>query len=217
MVFCTARDMLDEIQQKNLCVRILEARIGNKKQYNRPTCNEVATLMVGNGSEEVYGRDIIVSTIQGHLKRINETHPSYISLQYPLLFPFGEDGWKMRIRFTNTNSNRNNSRKEVSMRDYYAFQIHNRLIKGKTFLQGCCLFQPFLVDAYVAVEEDRLQYIRTNQKKLRYELYQGLKDTVIVGDTNATAIGRQFILPSSCTRGLRYMIQNYQDAMVICK
>lgn len=51
--------------------------------------------MVDNDSKEVYGHDVIVSTIQCHLKRINETHPSYLLLQYPLLFPFGEDGWKM--------------------------------------------------------------------------------------------------------------------------
>lgn len=33
MVFRTARDMFDKIQQKNLCIRNLEAKTGNRRQY----------------------------------------------------------------------------------------------------------------------------------------------------------------------------------------
>jgi len=37
-------------------------------------------------------RDIIVETQHGQLQRIHELHSSCLALQYPLLFPYGEDG-----------------------------------------------------------------------------------------------------------------------------
>jgi hypothetical protein len=73
------------------------------------------------------------------------------------------------------------------------------------------------VDAYAAIEQNRLKYLRLNQKKLRVDLYQGLQDAIAAGDSSATAIGHRIILPSSFTIGPRHMVQNYQDAMVICR
>jgi hypothetical protein len=71
------------------------------------------------------------------------------------------------------------------------------------------------VDAYVAIEQNRLQYLRPNKKKVCANLYQGLQDAIAAGDTNAVAIGQRIILPSSFTVGPRHMVQNYQDAMAI--
>ncbi|XP_075521378.1 uncharacterized protein LOC142554601 [Primulina tabacum] len=67
------------------------------------------------------------------------------------------------------------------------------------------------------VESGRLTYIRMHQKQLRCEMYKGLHDALLHGETNASIQGRRIILPSSFTGGARYMIQNYQDAMAICK
>ena len=84
-------------------------------------------------------------------------------------------------------------------------------------LLGGRLFQQFIVNAYTSIEEERLQWVRQNQLKLRSELYGGLKDAMLRGDTNAKTVGKQIILPSSFTGSLRYMAQNYQDAMAICR
>jgi hypothetical protein len=73
------------------------------------------------------------------------------------------------------------------------------------------------VDAYAAVKQNRLRNLHLNKKKLRADLYQGLQDTITTGDNNATTIGQRIILPSSFTRGPRHMVQNYQDAMAICR
>ena len=42
-------------------------------------------------------------------------------------------------------------------------------------------------------------------------------DAILGGDTDATTIGKRVILPSSFTGGPRYMAQNYQVAMAICR
>ena len=53
------------------------------------------------------------------------------------------------------------------------------------------------------------------KKILRLELYYGLKDAVLRGDTNPITVGKRIVLPSSFTGSPRYMVQNYQDAMAI--
>jgi len=55
------------------------------------------------------------------------------------------------------------------------------------------------VDAYATIEQNRLRYLRLNQKKLRADLYQGLQDAIVAGDNNAATIGQRIILPSSFT------------------
>jgi hypothetical protein len=73
------------------------------------------------------------------------------------------------------------------------------------------------VDAYAAIEQSCLKYLRLNKKKLRADLYQGLQDAIATGDNSTATIGQRMILPSSFTVGPRHMVQNYQDAMAICR
>ncbi len=73
------------------------------------------------------------------------------------------------------------------------------------------------MDAYVVVEQNRLRYLYLNQKKLRANLYQGLQDTIVVSHNSAVATGQRINLPFSFIGGPRHMVQNYQDAMAICR
>lgn len=44
-------------------------------------------------------RDIVLEEKQtGWLKRISEIHPAYLDLQYPLIFTYGEDGFRLGIK-----------------------------------------------------------------------------------------------------------------------
>jgi hypothetical protein len=59
--------------------------------------DEVAALMVGDGSEAVDRGDIVLAQQVGPFQRISELHGGYMALHYPLLFPYGEDGWHPNI------------------------------------------------------------------------------------------------------------------------
>ena len=48
-------------------------------------------------------------------------------------------------------------------------------------------------------------------------MYYGLKDAVLRGNIDPITVGKQIVLPSSFTESPRYMVQNYQDAMAICR
>ncbi|EFI26531.1 hypothetical protein CC1G_15819 [Coprinopsis cinerea okayama7 len=70
---------------------------------------------------------------------------------------------------------------------------------------------------WASADQNRLQYIRENQKQLRAEVYSGLEDTVSTEDGDLNHIGRRVILPSSYVGGPRNMMQRYQDAMAVAR
>ncbi|XP_019234388.1 PREDICTED: uncharacterized protein LOC109214881 [Nicotiana attenuata] len=67
------------------------------------------------------------------------------------------------------------------------------------------------------MESSRLKFIRLRQKQLRPHFYKGLEDAILHGDIEPSSQGQRVILSSSFTGGARYMLQNYQDAMAICR
>ena len=213
--FRMARDKFRQGEDKNIKLRLIRKRDTDGRRYNLPTASEVAALVIGDIGQEEAERDIIIETRSGHLKRISELHPAYLALQYPLLFPSGEDGFREEILLSSSNSH--GKRTTLTMREFFAFRIQDRDGEADTILVSGKLLQQFLVDAYTMTESQRLKWMRKPQKKLRAEVYRGLTEFVFRGETDPSLKGRQIILPSSFTGGARYMIQNYQDAMAICK
>lgn len=56
-----------------------------------------------------------------------------------------------------------------------------------------------------------------HQSELRSDLYNNIVDSLTRGDVSAAEVGRRVILPSSFTGGYRYMQQNFQDSLAVCK
>jgi hypothetical protein len=79
------------------------------------------------------------------------------------------------------------------------------------------LFQQYIVDVFASVEENRLRFIVNNNNNLRSEIFKGIQDALHKGDFDGNNVGEKVILPVSFTRSKRYMVQNYQDAMAICR
>ncbi|XP_071695348.1 uncharacterized protein [Rutidosis leptorrhynchoides] len=140
-----------------------------------------------------------------------------MTLQYPLLFPYGETDYHEEIPYHNNSGRRQTNRDHVTMREFYCYRIQQRESEATTILRGGRLFQQYLVDAYTAVEEQRLKWMWHHQNELRIDLYSNVCDAVTRGDTSAASIGKRIILPSSHTGSPRYMVQNYQDAMALCR
>lgn len=60
---------------------------------------DFACLVVDNDFEN--DRDIVVGDRRLRLKHIRDLHSYFMALQYPLLFPHGEDGYKTNIKLHN--------------------------------------------------------------------------------------------------------------------
>ncbi|KAM3739279.1 hypothetical protein ACB098_08G012800 [Castanea mollissima] len=182
-IFRMSRDRFFDTNVHHLRLRLIGSRTTDGREYNLPTCSEVAAIIVGDIGAENAHRDIIVELKEGGLQRINVLHPSYMALQYPLLFPYGEDGFRLGILYSNVDGIRSDTTDSVTMREYYAYCLQKREHEGHTLVNGGRLFQQFVVDAYTCIEEIRLMWVKENQDKLRIELYKGLKDAVMRGDT----------------------------------
>ena len=86
-IFPMSRDHFIEHDIHCLRLHLIGSRTTQGRKYHLPICSEIATIIVGNiGVDNAY-HDIIVELKEGGLHRINKLHPSYMALQYPLLFP----------------------------------------------------------------------------------------------------------------------------------
>ena len=108
-------------------------------------------------------------------------------------------------------------RQNITMKEYYAYILQQRFLDHNTILRGGRLLQQFIVDAFATVEETRLRYIRDHQTQMRTDMLKNIRDVMGKGDTNGSSIGKRVILPASFTTGPRYLFQNYQDIMAICR
>lgn len=215
--FRVARNFHKQYREVPIRLRLIAQRKTNDLRYYPPTCSEIAGLIVGDFGQSDVGRNIIVQHREQGALRINDLHPLFMSMQYPLLFPYGEDGFSLNIPYIQSTMRKNLKRDNVTMKEYYAYLIQQRNISSNTLIRGGCLFQQFLVDAYAIVEESRLRYIKDNKKLLRTEMYKNIRDAISGTDMTSSSIGKWIVLPASFTRRLRYMFQNYQDALAICR
>jgi hypothetical protein len=184
----------------------------DRRRYNRPVDTDVAVIMPGDGYQFESTRDIIISKTDETLHRISELHSAYDPLQYVLLFPFGELGWSPNIPYTGNI----NSRQHVTQMEYYSYRLQIRDEYSILHRSGR-LFHQYIVDNYAKIESNRLNFIRLHQKEVRADLYAGLEDAIINGETDASRIGRRIVLPSSFINGPRHMNQLFQDSMAIVR
>ncbi|KAL0847213.1 hypothetical protein Bca101_020459 [Brassica carinata] len=144
--FRQARDRIDEDGGEHFKLRLIDGRSSDGRTHNLPTADKVAALIPGDFVMNMEKRDIIVEIKTCRLQRISELHPSYLPLQYPLLFPYGEDGFCLDIPIGLQNTSGRSGR----------------------------LFQQFLVDAYTMIESNRLRYVWFNQKKIRCNDFESI-------------------------------------------
>ncbi|XP_044745405.1 uncharacterized protein LOC123307240 [Coccinella septempunctata] len=131
------------------------------------------------------------------------------TLCYPLLFPNGEYGWFLDCM-------KKDNHKRVSMREFICYRLMIRLNQFNPLVLCGRLTQQYIVDKFVQLETQRLNYLRVNQAKLRADNYIGLQDYIgRKKGSRKSKIGRVVILPSSYTGSPRFMRQNFQDAMAI--
>ncbi|XP_076950263.1 uncharacterized protein LOC143623183 [Bidens hawaiensis] len=211
------RDTFKENPHIDLKLRIVGTRKYDGRTYNLPTASEVAALIVGDFGGAMDKRDIIINSRSGGLRRISELHPSYSPLQFPLLYPFGEDGYKVDIPHRNVDPSSTAARKKCTMREFFAYRLQDRPNQFSLPLNGRRLFQQLLVDEYTMVESQKLHFIRGKHSELRSDTYESLRNLKTTGNSDASTSGQRVILPSSFTGGSRYMMQNYLDAMCLCR
>ncbi|XP_074303772.1 uncharacterized protein LOC141638264 [Silene latifolia] len=82
-------------------------------------------------------------------------------------------------------------------------------------IRGGRLFQQFSIDMYVKMENTRLDFLRLNQDTIRADLYQGILDTLELGENSACNVGKRIVLPPSFLGEPRDMRRRYLNAMAL--
>ncbi|RCN27829.1 hypothetical protein ANCCAN_26434 [Ancylostoma caninum] len=211
----------------------------DRRRYNIPRSNEVAAVFVLNDRDELPSAEGLAIHQRGRqLQRISKFEKRAESMLYPLYFPTGHGGCYANMRVNN---------KKITFAQYYRYMIAIRkssaLIEKKDsdrdfncfadymwnpepgnlndfnpIRLGGKLYQQYLVDAYVKVEQDRLDYVRQNQKVLKVENYKALRDYLeCTADEQGKRVGRTIILPSSFKGSPRHCQQGYQDSMALVR
>ncbi|VDN19887.1 unnamed protein product [Cylicostephanus goldi] len=181
----------------------------DRRRYNFPAANEVAVVFVGEDNDVPATRALAIHHKDGRLRVIQDIDGRCDPLTYPLLFPKGGLGW--HVDLTKNASTRTRTR--ITQREFYSYLFSVRT-SFSPLHYASKLLQQFAVDAYVKIEQNRLNYARTHQKELRIDSYHELMDHLASDDAHEPA-GQRVILPATFQGGPRAMHQSYQDAMSI--
>ncbi|XP_074336522.1 uncharacterized protein LOC141673677 [Apium graveolens] len=126
-----------------------------RNSNNPPNAHEFAAIIVEDNLSEP--REIVVEYKGGALKRISVLNPSFMA--YPLIFTYGEDGYRTGILHRGVSTASKDKRNVVSMRQFYFFRLQHRDDEGHTLIRSGRLFLQFVVDAWACIEHARLVFV----------------------------------------------------------
>ncbi|XP_061346430.1 uncharacterized protein LOC133292063, partial [Gastrolobium bilobum] len=129
--FRYARDRYREDDFSGVKLRLIRKRGSDGRVYNLPSASEVAALIVGDIDNALGDRDIVVETQDRVLQRIDVKHPLYLGLQYPLLFPYGEDGYRDDVERSYISRGRTNPRSTSHLREELYKNLKNAFDRGE--------------------------------------------------------------------------------------
>lgn len=202
-------------QQKELRMHIVNDRAQDQRRYNDATSNDVAIIFRANDGEPPSERDLIIYPKDQPLRRISILHSCLDPMAYPLLFPYGDEGWHTNMKHSDEYATR--QRTSLTMLQYASYRLAIRETFS-TLHRSEKLFLQWIVDIYVRIEGSRLDYIRKQQGKLRAESYLNIMDYLHQRvEHTGDRLGKMIILPSSFIGSPRNMQNNYHDAMAIVR
>ena len=190
----------------------------HERRYNQQVNLQEVSILTNSQPH-----DLVLQRRGGGLKEISDLNPSGMPLHFTLLFPHGTYGWDPATRHTD-------GKRRVTTREFYAYMMNQRDSELDYLHKGGRLYQEYLCMAWLAVENQKLQYQRQNQKALRADSYKNVReatderrrelapreDGMYPDDNHQPAIGRK-ILSSSFVGSPRWYNSQFQDGMAIVR
>ncbi|KAL7555308.1 hypothetical protein ACHAWF_019019, partial [Thalassiosira exigua] len=214
-------NVMDYIRQNNLDVKEVKIELHatdhpvegmHQGRLNLPTAPEISLLMPSNMPMNSQ-RTIVCNTVQSEsgndLVFFQDYHRSYSPLMYPVLLPFGTDGWTLGLR------SRGTSQKHVTLPQYVRYHMMTRPMRINHMHLANKLYQQWIVDQWGIEENKRMEWFKHNQHTIRADLYRGVEDSLRSGEIENS--GRSTILASSFTQGNRWYNNRFKNAMAIVR
>ena len=209
----------DEIGNGKIIISAKTPAGEHARRYNPQTNLKEVSILTDSQPH-----DLVLQKRGGGIQTVSDLNRKGMPLHFTLMFPYGTDGYDLELTQTD-------DRKRVTPRQYFTFHINIRDGDNMNYLHyGCRLFQEWLCMAWFLIENQRLEYLRQNQKALRADTYKNVAeiaqqrhrdlaprtDGLYPDDHRRPSVGRK-ILPSSFTGGPRHMNAKFQDAMAIVR
>ncbi|WVZ90535.1 hypothetical protein U9M48_036828, partial [Paspalum notatum var. saurae] len=185
-LFRTARERLSSRASDQYNIRLFGKADALGDIYSTPGASEVVGLVVGDIGSTGIGRDNIIENHSSQLQQINEKHRKFMAMQYPILFPYGEDGYHEKIMYHQTARSQYMKRQATTMAEYYACRLHDRPGDFNTPLR-CGRLAP----------------------------YNSLAASVSNGLISGSSAGQRIYLPAFFIGSPRYLYQKYLDCIKI--
>ncbi|XP_075107418.1 uncharacterized protein LOC107819940 isoform X1 [Nicotiana tabacum] len=218
----------------------------DQRVYNLPTTTEVAGIWVHDNAVDIVSTPHIrIYTHSDKTQSVNYYYGCYDALQYPLLFPYSQNGWHCGIKKivrtdqhyckneelpsvknmcsidgfldmeAQTKEKGKRKKEIVSCREYYCYKFQIREDEKNEVLHCGRLFQQFIVDVFIKLETQRLDFYFFNQDLFRMDVLQGLINFLKLGETEASKIGKKTFLPVTFIGGPRDMRRRYMDVIAL--
>ena len=117
--------------------------------------------------------NIVVYPKSNRLKTIPYLSPNSDPMSYPLFHPSGEPGWS--INLSHVAEHATEHRNMITLLQFFTYRWADRG-KFNALHYGGMLTQQKMVDDFVKIETNRMDYIKKEQSRLRVETFQGLYD-----------------------------------------
>ena len=109
----------------------------------------------------------------------------------------------------------------MTLRQYYKFLLHKRRSEDtycicNSILQGQKLMMEFFVMAFLREQNQKLRWIKDNQKKLRAETYITLRENVQTESETGNQHGKRVILPASYYGSARWYREKTLNLWQLC-
>ncbi|PWA87518.1 hypothetical protein CTI12_AA129720 [Artemisia annua] len=94
--------------------------VAGSKQHELPTGDSIGAIVFEGGADVESEFDVIIEQSDGQPQRISKLNPSYMSLQFPLIFIYGEEGYHLNRFLLTAAGIPSDPPKVMSMKMYYA-------------------------------------------------------------------------------------------------
>ncbi|PWA79871.1 hypothetical protein CTI12_AA202350 [Artemisia annua] len=99
-IFRTALDKCDQADVPEFKIRLYSGE--GPHGYELPSSNTLDAIVFDRGPESESNYDVVLEYRSGPVKRISKIHKSYMSLQFPLIFIYGQPGFHTKTMEENT-------------------------------------------------------------------------------------------------------------------
>ncbi|PWA91805.1 Retrotransposon-like protein [Artemisia annua] len=121
-VFRTARDKVNDGTAEEFKIQLYN--VVGTREYQLPSSGTLGAIVFQPDANSQTDYDVIIEYRDRGPQRINKLHSSYMSLQYPLLFVYGQPSFNTKMTLEGVNAS--TKRTKLSMNMFYKYQLHER-------------------------------------------------------------------------------------------